>query len=156
MNFHGLLLPPFWLSCFIAGTRLLYMVAGPGSCRGRKLPFLEPGLSSQGSPSTNYTTSCCVSVGLGLDFPEADSEMEVWAQKFVWFFFWRGEYPWDQFLWDRRGNRTGPREKLGCHIVTPGPQPIPRGPLEQQCPFRVALSWGKRGWVSECPFSASP
>ena len=67
------------------------MVAGPGSCGGGKLPFLEPGLSSQGSPSTNYTTSCCVSVGLGLDFPEADSEMEVWAQKFVWFFFFGGE-----------------------------------------------------------------
>ena len=69
------------------------MVAGPGSCGGGKLRFLEPGLSSQGSPSMNYTTSCCVSVGLGLDFPEADSEMEVWAQKFVWFFFLEGRVP---------------------------------------------------------------
>ena len=156
MNFHRLLLPPFWLSCFIAGTRLLYMVAGPGSCGGGKLSFVEPGLPV----SEWHHLLLCVS-WTRIGFPRSrlwDGGLgtEIWVLFFFFFFFWRREYPWDQFLWDRRGSRTGAREKLGWHVVTPGPQPIPQGPLEQQCPFRVALSWGKRGWVSECPFPASP
>ena len=124
------------------------MVAGPGSCGGGKLSFLEPGLSSQGSPSVNDTTSCCVSVGLGLDFPEADSEMEVWAQKFGFcfvFFFLEERVPLGSIPVRQERKQDWSEGEAGMPCSNPRAPAHPTGTSGAAMPLQSGPELGKRG-----------
>ena len=145
MNFHRLLLPPFWLSCFIAGTRLLYMVAGPGSCGGGKLSFVEPGLPV----SEWHHLLLCVS-WTRIGFPRSrlwDGGLgtEIWVLFFFFFFFLEERVPLGSIPVRQERKQDWSEGEAGMACSNPRAPAHPTGTSGAAMPLQSGPELGEEG-----------